>query len=131
MKLRDKITKIGSLLTIAVYCLTSCDYLDVVPPEQASLKDATKTPETTKGFLYSCYAGIKGDQVTWQYTNMEGSTDEYALPPLWNTNGQKLAWGLFNSTNYGAWRCETCINTSANAICSFPNSKTRMECRKC
>lgn len=104
MKLRDKITKIGSLLTIAVYCLTSCDYLDVVPPEQASLKDATKTPETTKGFLYSYYAGIKGDQVTWQYTNMEGSTDEYALPPLWNTNGQKLAWGLFNSTNYGAWR---------------------------
>lgn len=104
MKLKDKIIKIGSLLTIAIYCLTSCDYLDVVPPEQASLKDATKTPEATKGFLYSCYTGIKGDQVVWQYTNMEGSADEYALPPLWNTNGQKLAWGLFNSTNYGAWR---------------------------
>ena len=96
--------KIGSLLTIAACCLTSCNFLDVVPPEQASLKDATKTPEATKGFLYSCYTGIKDDQVVWQYTNMEGSADEYALPPLWNTNGQKLAWGLFNSTNYGAWR---------------------------
>ena len=108
MILINKIKNIGGLLVLSGCCLMSCDFLDVVPPEQASLKDATKTPDATKGFLYSCYAGLKGTsdntQVPWDYRNPEGSTDEFAVPPLWNTHGQKVAWGLLNSTNYGPRR---------------------------
>jgi hypothetical protein len=32
MRLKDKITQISGMLAIAACCLTSCDYLDVVPP---------------------------------------------------------------------------------------------------
>ena len=106
MRLKDTLTKIGGMLAIAACCLTSCDYLDVVPPEQAGLKDATKTPESTKGFLYSCYAGIK-EFFPWQYTGVEASTDEYALPPLWSHDGQKVAWGLATPGNASAWKWGT------------------------
>ena len=35
MRLIDKIKKMGSLLILSTCCLTSCNFLDVVPPEQA------------------------------------------------------------------------------------------------
>lgn len=59
MRLIDKIKKMGSLLILSTCCLTSCNFLDVVPPEQAGLGDAVKKPESTLGFLYSCYAESK------------------------------------------------------------------------
>ena len=37
MRLIDKIKKMGSLLILSTCCLTSCNFLDVVPPEQAGL----------------------------------------------------------------------------------------------
>ena len=47
-----------TLLSLAMTCsMTSCDYLDIVPPEQADLQDANKDRAGTLGFLYSCYAG--------------------------------------------------------------------------
>ena len=52
MRLIDKIKKMGSLLILSTCCLTSCNFLDVVPPEQAGLGDAVKKPESTLGFLY-------------------------------------------------------------------------------
>ena len=68
MRLIDKIKKMGSLLILSTCCLTSCNFLDVVPPEQAGLGDAVKKPESTLGFLYSCYAGIKGSSNPITYT---------------------------------------------------------------
>ena len=58
-------TKIVSmaLLLSAATLTTSCDYLDVVPPEQASLDDATKSHDRAMGFLFSCYAGIGLTQI--------------------------------------------------------------------
>lgn len=103
MKLKTKLSKIGGMLAVAACTFASCDYLDVVPPEQAGLPDATKTPDATKGFLYSCYAGIK-EYFPWQYTNVEASTDEFALPPLWNHDGQRVAWGLATPGNAAAWK---------------------------
>ncbi|MDM8208379.1 RagB/SusD family nutrient uptake outer membrane protein [Bacteroides gallinaceum] len=35
--------------------LTSCDYLDIVPDERAQESDTWKTPNSIKGYLYSCY----------------------------------------------------------------------------
>ena len=83
MRLIDKIKKMGSLLILSTCCLTSCNFLDVVPPEQAGLGDAVKKPESTLGFLYSCYAGIKGSSNPITYTGMEAaSTDEFVFPEL-------------------------------------------------
>ena len=76
MRLIDKIKKMGSLLILSTCCLTSCNFLDVVPPEQAGLGDAVKKPESTLGFLYSCYAGIKGSSNPITYTGMEAASTE-------------------------------------------------------
>ena len=55
MKTLKNIGKIALLSLALCGGTTSCNYLDVVPPEQASLPDATKDPESTLGFLFSCY----------------------------------------------------------------------------
>lgn len=62
--------------------LTGCDYLDVVPPEQADLEDAMKTHSAAMGFLYSCYKGTEsGDMTPANYTSVFcASQDEYVLP---------------------------------------------------
>lgn len=105
MRLLDNIKKMGSLLMLSTCLLTSCDYLDVVPPEQPGLGDAVKDPESTLGFLYSCYAGIKGVSNPITYTNMEaGSADEYAMPELWGQSGQRAGWGLLTPDSYGQWK---------------------------
>lgn len=67
----------GSLVGV-----TSCNYLDVVPPEQPGLPDAMKTHAAAMGFLYSCYGGV-GDvnAMPTEYTSpMCASTDEFVLP---------------------------------------------------
>jgi len=81
-------TKIGALLA-ACCTLGSCNFLDIVPVEQATLDDATRDIEATLGFLYSCYAGIID---TSSYTGAEASTDEFALPQLWNHTGHSFAF---------------------------------------
>ena len=105
MRLIDKIKKMGSLLILSTCCLTSCNFLDVVPPEQAGLGDAVKKPESTLGFLYSCYAGIKGSSNPITYTGMEAaSTDEFVFPELWGHSGQRAGWGLLTPESPGDWK---------------------------
>lgn len=77
-----------TLLSLAMTCsMTSCDYLDIVPPEQADLQDANKDRAGTLGFLYSCYAGVMNPMT---YTGLEMGSDEYVLPRLWQNAGQKF-----------------------------------------
>ena len=58
MKIINSIKIFCCSFLLMTVCLTSCDYLDVVPPEQAGLPDATKDYDATLRFLYSCYGGI-------------------------------------------------------------------------
>lgn len=81
----------GTCMLMGTVLVSSCDYLDIVPPEQASLEDATKNADATLGFLHSCYAGI---QNPLNYTRSEASVDEFALPQLWDHAGQKIAYDL-------------------------------------
>lgn len=105
MRLIDKIKRMGSVLALSAFCLTSCDYLDVVPPEQPNLGDAVKTADATLGYLYSCYAGIKGSNNPITYTGMESaSADEFVLPELWGHSGQRAGWGLITPNSYGEWK---------------------------
>ncbi|AVM51057.1 RagB/SusD family nutrient uptake outer membrane protein [Capnocytophaga sp. oral taxon 878] len=78
------------LLLVAMIALANVrcsDYLDVVPPEQAGLPDATKDYDSTLKFLYSCYAGIASP---YYYSTLEGASDEYVLPPLWNEGMHRI-----------------------------------------
>lgn len=57
MKLKNKIyaTVIGAALAVGA---ASCDYLDVVPPEKASVNDTMANYNQALGFLYECYRGV-------------------------------------------------------------------------
>lgn len=90
---------------VAFLCLTmhACEFLNIVPVEQATIDDATLTPKSTLGFLYSCYAGIENPI---DYYVAEASVDEFATPGEWDTNGYtiyKFAYGEMNP-NYKIWK---------------------------
>ena len=96
--LRNIIT--GLFMSFAV---VSCDYLDVVPPEQATLPDTMKDREDAVNFINSCYVAV--EQTTpYFYSIYEWSADETVSPPLWNDNNQQTAWNLRSSSNAsGYW----------------------------
>lgn len=72
---------------------TSCDYLDVVPPEQVELKDAMETHDGVLGFLYSCYAFARNPDVgDLPYSNylaeINTTADDVLNPDAWANDGQ-------------------------------------------
>ena len=76
---------VGSLAGV-----TSCNYLDVVPPEQPALKDAMKTHTNALGFLHSCYAGTTDVNIApAEHHTIMAATDEYVLP-----NEQEAAYPI-------------------------------------
>ena len=46
------------LALFAGVTMVSCNFLDVVPAEKASDKDAFSSPKAAERFLYSCYGYI-------------------------------------------------------------------------
>ncbi|MDO5607357.1 MAG: RagB/SusD family nutrient uptake outer membrane protein [Capnocytophaga sp.] len=96
MKIIDTIKKYGSLSLMAgALLLSSCqDYLDVVPPEQAGLPDATRNYDATLAFLYSTFAGINNPMAS--YSGLEAASDEFVNPPLWNEAAHRLLYDLNN-----------------------------------
>lgn len=100
MRLIKNIRFIGVVIVSSILSFTSCDYLDVVPPEQPGLKDAMKDQDAALGFLYSCYGGVKNPI---KYTSLFASTDEFALPELWNHDGQRMSWNTLTAPSVGEW----------------------------
>ena len=84
MRKNMKLTRIFQNISIAVIItalgLTSCDYLDVVPPEQPNIDDAMSSPTRALGFLYSCYGGVSTDLPSAYLGEINSTTDEYVLP---------------------------------------------------
>lgn len=101
MKLINIIKKAGFVLIITIFGFTSCDYLDVVPPEQADLSDATKDYNSTLGFLYSCYAGVSNPM---NYSTIEAAADEWVLPPLWGEVMHRMVYDNITPQSAGEWR---------------------------
>lgn len=100
------IKSIKSVACVALLAATagfgSCDFLDVVPPEQAGLKDATRDFDASQRFLYSCYAGVTNPI---DYSILEASADEWVLPPMWNETMHKILYGLNTAANLAdGWR---------------------------
>lgn len=102
MKTVDKIRK-TTIVLLSVLCsvMSSCDFLDVVPEEQATLNDATRNPDAVLGFMYSCYAGVRSPL---QYNMSEFSADECVFPPLWNNYGQQVSYGLYTPESVKDYR---------------------------
>ena len=91
MKLNKSIKYLsGTLMLSAGLMMTSCEFLDIVPPEQAGLEDATENANATEGFLYSCYSNVKSLCGYADHNNSLNSgamADEFALPEIWGDRG--------------------------------------------
>lgn len=94
MKFPNILTKIAlSALGAGLLATPSCNYLDVVPPEQVQLKDAMENHQGCLGFLYSCYAFSKNDNVgDLPYGNylaeINTTADDILNPDAWANDGQ-------------------------------------------
>lgn len=98
-----KLFKIFKSATLAVALvglvgLNSCNYLDVVPPEQPNIDDSMKTYDRARGFLYSCYKGIYNGDLTLNHRKeVNSTTDEYFNPYTWNSDVPQLNGTLRNT----------------------------------
>ena len=100
--LKNRFLQLSLVTTIAMSSVSCGDYLDVVPPEQASLPDATKSYDASIKFLYSCYATVYNP---YSYQTIESVSDEYVLPPLWSeTPASKMNYNLNEASNSAEWR---------------------------
>ncbi|MBD5425278.1 MAG: RagB/SusD family nutrient uptake outer membrane protein [Bacteroides sp.] len=101
MKLKNS-NKLAAVALAAASMLgvSSCNYLDVVPPEQAGLADAMKDHDHAKGFLYSCYAQtFHRDILPRDYRSViNSSTDEYLITETWYANEGAPAYAVLRNT---------------------------------
>lgn len=102
MKLLKKITHITQALLIPCCLLTSCNYLDVIPPAQADFDDTMKDEAATLSFLYTCYGYVPRCQV-YDFKAYELSADEVIFPKDWDMYGQQMAWGTISPSYYKVW----------------------------
>ena len=76
--------------------MVSCDFLDVVPAEKASDKDAFSSPKAAERFLYSCYGYIP--QINMVQNCLDFSGDEI-ISPFTQESYVKFAEGVYTSGN--------------------------------
>ena len=101
MKLKNNIIKAVWMLVMPVNLLTSCNYLDVIPPAQADFDDTMKDESATLGFLYSCY-GYVPRSTPFAVLQYEQSADEIVQPLMWGYSPQQLAWGTVSASTVDA-----------------------------
>ena len=102
MKFKNKITRIATALALPVCLLTSCNYLDVIPPEQADFDDTMKDESATLNFLYTCYGYVPRSN-PYDHKQFEQSADEIAQPKPFNNYAQQMAWGTLSPAYYNSW----------------------------
>ena len=85
-----KIDKIFLALVIALFCFSSCDYLDVVPDNVATIDYAFRNRTESEKFLYTCYSyrpaigavdndpAMNGSDETWQRYITSGGWPTFA-----------------------------------------------------
>ncbi|WP_278724523.1 RagB/SusD family nutrient uptake outer membrane protein [Bacteroides finegoldii] len=102
MKLIYKIARISRILLIPCCLLTSCNYLDIIPPAQADFDDTMKDEASTLGFLYTCYGYVPRVH-PFNFQSFEYSADEIASPKMWDDYQQQMAWGILSPSYYNSW----------------------------
>ena len=68
-----------------VFTVLSCNYLSVVPPEQADLDDMITDNATALNHLYGCYGFLQEEiRIFPDFTSIDGGgTDESVSPQEW------------------------------------------------
>ena len=102
MKLIQKIIQISRTLLISCCRLTSCNYLDVIPPAQADFDDTMKDEAATLNFLFTCYGYIPRVH-PFEFKAFEQSADELISPKMWDDYQQQVAWGTISPSYYNSW----------------------------
>ena len=89
MKLHNILQKTLSVTAIAVMLgFSSCNYLDVVPPEQVGVDDAMGSHNNAYGFLFSCYNAFTSNEYSelpygWDRGELCTTTDDVINPYGW------------------------------------------------
>lgn len=89
MKLKNIFSK--ALMVAAaslMFGTTSCNYLDIVPPEQVGVNDGMSSHNNVKGFLFSCYSPLNNNNTGewpygWDRADMNTTTDDVINPYGW------------------------------------------------
>lgn len=102
MKTISAIISLGCL-SLSLLVLSSCDYLDVVPPETATLDDVMRDKNDALGFLYSCYSATNYSQPCNNLGAVESSADEFVNPILWGRLNQVVSWNQLSGTTTTNW----------------------------
>lgn len=88
-------------LSLFIFLLSSCDFLDVVPDDTAKLDDAFKNESLADGYMYSCYSNMPSYSVgNWNYSWWVG--DEFVGTPQWGLDFfqfLKIQQGLYSSAS--------------------------------
>lgn len=94
-----------------VFCICSCNYLDIVPPETAQQKDMMIDNPTTLKYLYGCYGFIDNTNISGVlYNTIDGGGDDATVRPQeWEGAGSYAQYGYFTpvsagTTNKYPWR---------------------------
>lgn len=102
--------------------LSSCNYLDVVPDEKATEKDAFEDKEAARRFIYSCYAYIpnprNGTSSLDLFTSDEVVTafehETFAAFPKGNYSASNPVISYWNSLFQGIKQCYILLNNIDN-----------------
>lgn len=91
-----KIFKFLLSILLTGICVTSCDYLDIVPDEVATEEDAFANPKAVEKYLYSCYAYLP--QSNSVPSAMDVTGDE-TISPFSQEAYVKFAEGNYDANN--------------------------------
>lgn len=92
-KINRKLTVLLSILLLGV---TSCDYLDVIPPAQPDFEDTMKDEASTLAFLYSAYYYVR-EYHPFDYEQLENASDECLQPKDWDLWEQLMLFGTLSA----------------------------------
>ena len=101
MKLKNIFKFASAALAVGTLAgVTSCNYLDVVPPEQPGLSDAMKNHGNAQGFLYSCYNAVsQRDFSPRDYrSGLNASNDEFLIPETWMAIDGPTSYAIMRNT---------------------------------
>lgn len=91
---------VGMLAVSGSLFMASCDYLDVIPTEQADTKDMVIDNLSALKMLYSCYSYMQQPQNNAiNYEAIEGENDETVCPQEWGSMGQKAQWNAITPSS--------------------------------
>ena len=116
MKKFNQIFIVAACMLLGI--LSSCSYLDVVPDEKATEKDAFEDKDAAKRFVYSCYAYIpnprSGTGSLDLFTSDEVVTafehETFAAFPKGNYSASNPVISYWNSLFQGIKQCYILLN---------------------